>query len=158
MESPEGLRREQVRIVNCRDAAQGMAHSLRAGLLELLRLEPQLDAVVVMLADQPFILPAMIDRLVEKMEENAELDYAAYQLKSGAASPPALLARTMFGAVLLLDGDAGARKLFAQSRYKGAVLMPTTQDLLFDVDTPEQLEQARAYYLDRTGNISVANM
>ncbi|MBW7461689.1 NTP transferase domain-containing protein, partial [Paenibacillus sepulcri] len=46
------------RIVACKEAHLGMSHSIREGLAALLSDEP--DAIVVALADQPFITAALL--------------------------------------------------------------------------------------------------
>lgn len=124
-------------------SAQGMSRSLRSGLEALLALYPHTDAVLIALADQPFVTARMAERLVEALEHNSTLDYAAYS-DGSATMPPALLRATMFSALEELEGDQGARRLFATGKYKGAVLdLNGEQDFaLHDIDDEDSLQAA----------------
>jgi len=54
-----------VMLVHNDDYAEGMSTSLRAGLKAV---RPEVDAVVVMLADQPFVDTSVIDSLIDLYE------------------------------------------------------------------------------------------
>ncbi|SFE19068.1 molybdenum cofactor cytidylyltransferase [Paenibacillus algorifonticola] len=124
-------------------SAQGMSCSLRSGLEALLALYPDTDAVLIALADQPFVTARMAERLVEALERDSTLDYAAFS--DGAATmPPALLRTTMFSALEELEGDQGARQLFATGKYNGKILdLNGEHDFaLHDIDDEDSLQAA----------------
>ncbi|MFC3249981.1 NTP transferase domain-containing protein [Paenibacillus sepulcri] len=77
------------RIVACKEAHLGMSHSIREGLAALLSDEP--DAIVVALADQPFITAALLKRLISVFAKNPDADYVAGGMGVSAAAPPAVL-------------------------------------------------------------------
>lgn len=91
------------------DSDKGMAFSLRIGLAAAQAKHRKLDAVVVLLADMPFVTSTLINRLIHRFEQNSSLDYVA-SLDGTVMKPPILLARSMFTAVHALDGDIGARR------------------------------------------------
>ncbi|WP_341282598.1 NTP transferase domain-containing protein [Paenibacillus sp. FSL H8-0537] len=121
-------------------AARGMSYSLHSGFEALLALHPHTDAVLIALADQPFVTARMAERLIEALEQDSALDYAAFS--DGAATmPPALLRTTMFSALKELEGDQGARRLFATGKYKGEILDLNGEPdfALHDIDDEESL-------------------
>lgn len=140
-----------VHVAVCGRSTDGMSRSIRSGLLHALSVRPQLEAVMVTLADQPFLSAALVNRLIEYWASQTGLDYAAASFKEAGGNgrvlmPPAILKSTMFEELLRLEGDEGARKLFQMSRFKGGSVEPFGRMCLFDVDTPEDADLARAHY------------
>lgn len=148
----EHLSRSQLEIIVCADAYKGMSYSIRSGVDAILSSNPNVDAIVIALGDQPFITAEMVRRLIMLMKENAEIDYAASSNK-GVVMPPAILAKTMFPALLKLEGDAGARKLLLSADYRGMIVNYEGNDsqLLLDVDDEISLADARDYYYKSKG-------
>jgi molybdenum cofactor cytidylyltransferase len=141
-----------VSVIVCTEASKGMSYSIRCGLEALLREEPALDAVVVALADQPFITSGMIDGLIRCWSERPELDFVAtavHEAEEGeiVLMPPAILSRSMFDSLFQLRGDAGARKLFESTDFQGFGLLAVDRQSLFDVDTPADFDLAQEWYL-----------
>ncbi|MDQ8735296.1 NTP transferase domain-containing protein [Paenibacillus sp. LHD-38] len=140
-------------IVSCAESTMGMSHSIRQGVHAIISDEPATDAILVTLADQPFICAEMIAELIRYWTERPELDFVATAIhdteeKEIALTPPAVLSRSMFAALLGLQGDAGARKLFHSPQFKGYCLVAADEQALFDVDTPADLEWAKKHFLD----------
>ncbi|MCD9023317.1 nucleotidyltransferase family protein [Cohnella silvisoli] len=130
----------KLRIARCEDAALGMSYSLREGLRATLSESPQ--AIMIVLADQPFITSELLDNLVAVYRDRPDLDFVAC-VGANAAMPPVLFAPSMFDAISRLEGDRGARKLLASPAYRGS-LVPVKSDLVFtDIDTPLELTIAR---------------
>jgi len=141
-----------VSVVECAEASKGMSYSIRCGLEALLREEAALDAVVVALADQPFITSGMINRLIRCWSERPELDFVATAVHEADEAgivlmPPAILSRSMFDSLFQLRGDAGARKLFESTDFQGYGLLAVDHQTLFDVDTPADFALAKKRYL-----------
>jgi molybdenum cofactor cytidylyltransferase len=113
----------------------GMSSSIKVGLQELLKFEPNLDAVVIMLCDQPYITAIHIDALIDRFHETESAVVAA---KYGDTfGVPALFSRKLFPRLLELSGDQGARLLIrSQSDQVESVTIP---EAAFDIDTPEDL-------------------
>ncbi|MFC5471962.1 NTP transferase domain-containing protein [Cohnella suwonensis] len=141
-----------VRIVPCGDSPRGMSHSLRAGMKDAYRYRP--DAVIVALADQPFVTKELFGRLIGEYVRHPGVDYVACQ-GMDAALPPVLFAPSMFGALGQLEGDTGARKLLSSVRYRGAFAEMPSNQMEFDIDTPFDLREARQRWkgwIERGGN------
>lgn len=121
----------------CPEAAEGMSRSLRSEVSAAEALGA--DAVVVLLADQPFVQPTDIDALLRSVENDPTLDYAALADR-GQPKPPILLAHSMFPAVARLEGDVGARALLRDARYRGVRLSASDDSCFLDADTPDDLD------------------
>jgi len=129
------------RIVRVRDEPAGLSVSLREGLKELLPSRP--EAVLVVLADQPFATANLFESLILAFKEQGNSpDYAACS-SFGMPHPPALFAPAMYKALANLEGDRGARKLLVSPEYRGVLLEVGGGAVLYDIDTPEQLEEGR---------------
>lgn len=143
---PEETRHElesgRCRIVACAEASLGMAYSLRMGIQVAEELAA--DGAMVILADQPFIETAMLDRLIDAYEAGVEFDYVASGDK-GVPKPPVILGSGMWSAIASLEGDAGARALFHMPAYHGQIV--GAEELTFmDIDTTPRYEEAKAIY------------
>ena len=135
-------------IIPVLDHAEGMAASIRCGLQTALSgAEGTMpEVVLIALADQPFVTSIYLRILIEVHRETGG-DYTVGGTgDSSVLSPPAILSRSMFPALLDLRGDTGARKCFACPEFKGTVIPNHTPERLMDVDTPEDLIVARAYW------------
>lgn len=139
-------------VVTCAEAERGMSFSIRVGLLHTLGQNPSLDGVLVALADQPFVTSDMFAELVHYWTARPVLDFVATASQdcseqSIVLTPPALLSKTMFPAMLALDGDTGARKLFHSPTFKGFGLAAADAQALFDVDTLADFDMAKKRFL-----------
>lgn len=108
----------------------GQGGSIRIGL----SLVPDpYQAALFLLGDQPLISPALINIILLRFESSrAPIVIPRYQGKQGN---PVLIARSLFGRLYQLSGDAGGRQLF--SEYQQAIDYLETDDpaVLIDVDT-----------------------
>lgn len=95
------------------------------------------DALLYMLADQPFVTPEHLHGLHRRWTGAAEQIVAsAYD---GTLGPPALFGSGCFEALSALDGDEGARLLFADERFDVARIPFAAAAI--DIDTPQDLER-----------------
>lgn len=118
----------------------GMSSSIRAGLGELLKIEPGVDAVVITLCDQPFISSVQIDALIDRFREASDLIVAAkYRDTVGV---PALFSSETFGDLVNLKGDKGARQIIRR-RHKD-VASVSIEEASFDVDTDDDEKMLRS--------------
>ena len=119
-----------VNICINQDWQTGMSSSIKAGLKELLELEPNLAAVVITLCDQPHIASGDIALLIAEFQiTNASIVAASY---SGTSGVPALFSSHLFHKLFELDGDAGARNLIRQRDDIMAIEMESAR---IDIDT-----------------------
>jgi molybdenum cofactor cytidylyltransferase len=133
------LNRSQVLV--CNEADLGISYSLRYGLEAARLLEA--DAVVVILADQPFITTEMINRLIHEYTRNPALDYIASG-DAGRKKPPILWSRSVFPRLADLVGDQGARSILASSDCHGLVVEEPLGYRFLDADTLEDVEKIRS--------------
>ncbi|MFO7308202.1 MAG: nucleotidyltransferase family protein [Pseudomonadota bacterium] len=133
-EAVEAVLPPGVTAVRNADHASGIASSLRCGLAAL---PEEVAATVVLLGDMPRVGAVAIDRLVALFEEAPHVAAVAPTWR-GEPANPVLIARRLFAEVMRLEGDQGARRLFAG---RGDVLTVATDDpaMAIDIDTPEAL-------------------
>ncbi len=91
------------------DWQTGMSSSIRGGLAALLVLEPNVDAVLITLCDQPFVTTEHIDSLIAQFTRHRSAIVAAKYGKTTGV--PALFANEVFDDLLDLEGDKGARQI-----------------------------------------------
>jgi molybdenum cofactor cytidylyltransferase len=115
--------------VVCQEWAEGQAASLRCGLAAL----RAVDAVVVVLGDQPGITPEAIEAVIEAPGDEDAVR-AAYD---GTPGHPVLLRRSLLARADELRGDSGFRDLLRNATVReveiGALADPS------DIDTREEL-------------------
>ncbi len=111
---------------------KGMSTSLRIGIETLLALSPQLDALVLMLCDQPFVSTPFINQLVKSYNATKQSIVASQYAE--VIGVPALFPRTFFPVLSTLKGDQGARQVIKQ--FIPTVLRVPFPAGAFDIDTP----------------------
>jgi CTP:molybdopterin cytidylyltransferase MocA len=135
-----GARAEQIRpvvggaaeVVVAEDWAEGQAASLRAGVAAF---AGAVDWALVLLADQPFLTPAVVEGVLAARGDDVDAVRAVF---GGRPGHPVLLGRRVLAEVPSLKGDTGARDLLARFRvrvFEASRLCDPT-----DIDTPNQLE------------------
>ena len=128
-------------VVN-KDFAQGMASSLRAGLLGV---TSEMNAALIVLADQPFVRPETIDRIIEGYRfSDAEIVIPFYK---GSRGNPVLLDRSVFLESMALEGDSGCRAIFGSHADGIIELEVDDAGILLDIDSRDDYERLRAYDL-----------
>jgi len=135
----DGLRRELSNIdldtVENKDWQSGMSSSIKLGLSKLIELEPQLDALLITLMDQPKVTASHLAEFVSMFAElRPPLIAAEY---SGTAGVPALFSRVFFNELLQLKGDQGARSII---RARSAVQTISLDEAAIDIDSVSDLE------------------
>lgn len=129
----------RLEAVACQDSRLGMSFSIRSGLDRALAEDP--DAVLIVLADQPFLASSELTSLVRSAQKEEALDYAAFG-RRGKAHPPVLFKRAMFAALAGLRGDEGARRLLADGTWRGKLLEIDAEEFFADVDTLDDWRRA----------------
>jgi molybdenum cofactor cytidylyltransferase len=120
-----------VRFVANPDFRRGLSTSLRAGVEAL---EPSTRAAIIVLGDQPGVTADIIDQVIEESRRSRQPivvpEYA------GTRGNPVMFDATIFGELLTIAGDQGARAVIARDATRVAtVSFPF--DMPADVDTPE---------------------
>ncbi|MGF1543514.1 MAG: NTP transferase domain-containing protein [Parvularculaceae bacterium] len=125
------LRRRGLETIENTRADEGLGASLALAAATALRGEAV--AMVVCLADQPFVDGALMGRLIGAL---GDAD-AVVCLADGVAGPPAAFSARALGVLSRLEGDVGARKII--DGFENVVRMPAPSWRVRDVDTPEDL-------------------
>jgi molybdenum cofactor cytidylyltransferase len=117
------------------DWARGLGSSIRAGVEAAARADPPGDAVLLLLADQPRVCGATLDRLIDAFEATGRSIVACTY--AGTAGAPALFARRHFPALLSLEGDRGAKAVI--EAQPGDVEHIACDEAAIDLDSPDDL-------------------
>jgi molybdenum cofactor cytidylyltransferase len=115
---------------------EGMASSIRLGVRTLAFAAKDAEGVVLMTCDQPAVTAEHLRSLMMRVEVTA----SRYAERNGV---PAFFPKNFFDRLMRLKGDTGARELLAAApseELAGGEL---------DVDTLEDLEQARSLFARR---------
>jgi molybdenum cofactor cytidylyltransferase len=133
--SLDGLMLERI---HNRDPGAGLSASLK---LAVRALPSTARGAVILLGDMPRIAPSLIDRLIDAFDAAPVEPVAVVPLRGGRRGNPALIGRSLFAAVRMLEGDKGARDLIAAAREN--ILELTAGDLAteIDIDTREDLRR-----------------
>lgn len=119
-------------IVGNEGAPEGMASSIRVGVGAALKAGA--DGVLVMACDQPAVTAEHLRELMLGGGEPVASRYA------GRRGVPAYFPVRVFGELMALRGDGGARELLQEAK---SVELPGGE---LDVDTVEELARARALF------------
>lgn len=114
----------------------GQAHSLQCGIRAAQTYEPA--AVMILLADQPFVGMDMINHLINYYCVS-QTSYVAACFE-GILRPPVIFSEGWFKELMGLKGDEGARKLLRRGLSKGISVAFENPLLFFDVDTMDQYQ------------------
>ena len=116
---------------------EGMASSLRMGIEYMQQNHVNVDAILFLVCDQPYLHSALLKDLIALQKEK-DLPIAASSY-GGKIGTPALFHQSTFGSLMLLKGDTGARKLLDERMNDVAVLH--FEKGVYDIDTVEDYEQ-----------------
>lgn len=121
------------KVVENKVFAEGCSSSYRAGLAAVY---PESEAVMIILGDQPGILPGTIDTLAtEWRQKDAPIALCSYQGRKGH---PMIFARSMFAQLEDLHGDKAAWKLVDANA-------DLVQEVNFDLPFPDDINTAKDF-------------
>lgn len=123
------------RVLTClnSDWESGIASSIRVGLKKV-EAESEADAVLLALADQPFISASDLQVLIAGFVSGSRLVASSYD---GLPGVPAIIGKEFFNALRALKGDAGAGRWL---RMQGdAVKLVSTPTVSRDMDTEDDV-------------------
>ena len=117
---------------------EGQASSIRVGIGAL---PAGTEAVLIALGDQPFVAGEIIPALLAARERTGKA-IVAPRYRDGRGNP-VLFSRELFGELLEVSGDQGARSVVERDAGRVTLVdfdLPMPQDL----DTPEDYDRLRA--------------
>lgn len=116
---------------------EGMASSVRLGISTLQQSYPAIAAAVIMLCDQPFVTPELLNELVVAQQRSGKKIAASHY--KNTAGVPVLFERSLFPELLKLQGQEGAKKLLVQFAEE-VVTVPFPEGET-DIDTAADYER-----------------
>ena len=117
--------------------SDGLSTSLAAGIAAL---PDDAEAVLVLLADMPFVTAAMLDRLIGAFEAGRPPPIVV-PTHGGRRGNPVLWPRRCFADLAAVEGDKGGRELIAR-QGDAVVAVEIGAAASTDIDTPEALAEA----------------
>jgi len=119
----------------------GMGSSIKTGLNYLVQSDADLDAVLILVCDQPALTAEYLQKLILKFQEKKKAIVASrYSDSSGV---PVLFGRSFFSNLLLLNDDHGAKKIVQQ--FPDQLETVEFPNGAFDLDTEDDYQN----YLNR---------
>ena len=120
-------------VLGADEAANGMGHTLSAGVAE----RSGAPGWLVVPGDMPLVGPASILAVASALEQHA----VAYAQHRGRRGHPVGFAAELYSELIVLRGDDGARRVML--RYPAQGVEVDDPGVLLDVDTPADLEELR---------------
>ena len=117
-----------------------MAGSLKAGVAAM---PEDRSGAIVLLGDMPLVKISTIDAMVERFGREDRMPDAVIPIHEGVPGNPVLLGRTLFAAIMRLEGDKGARALLAEPDRMILSLPVEDEGVVIDVDTTEMLRRLK---------------
>ena len=121
-----------VQVVVNADYKKGQLSSLVAAMNAL---PAEVEAILLCLADHPFITVELVNRIVGKFVETG--DPIIVPACDGERGHPTLFARLLFAQLLNAPEDQGARYVLYSNESKVLELETSEPGCLFGIDTPE---------------------
>ena len=125
------------------DWDQGMSTSLKAGLKRAREINPQIEGVLALVVDQPYLTYNHLTKLIDHAQG---ADYLVYTRAHDVFGVPAFIGSQYFDKLEMLSGDQGARSLFddTQEHHLG-IHFPAAA---IDIDTEEDLRNYLSHGFD----------
>ena len=118
--------------------AEGMSTSVRAGLRVV---RPEIQAVLLVLADQPALTPDLVRTLVARYQATGALIVAPFY--QGQRGNPVLFDRTLFAELLAVEGDRGGRLLIMSHQEQVERVEIDDPAVIMDIDTRHDYDRVR---------------
>lgn len=98
-----------IEVVENMNWSEGLASSIRCALSSVLETNPETEAVILVLCDQPFLTADILHEIVEKyLSSGKSIVHCSYGDVSG---PPTLFHKSLFRYLMELKGGQGAKKV-----------------------------------------------
>lgn len=142
------LDRMPITIIDNPQWEAGMASSIKMGLVGAYMTLKDLEAVIFLTVDMPYVSPRLIEEIIakaEKIEEGKEEtpDIVACRY-GGQMGIPVLFKRKLFNDLLELSGDNGAKKVILANKEKTVTIdFPQGKT---DLDTIEEYRNFLSNY------------
>ena len=115
---------------------EGIASSIRDGIKALVETDPHTEGAVLMLCDQPYVTPALVNELI-MVHQNTGKPIVACSY-SDTLGVPALFHKSIFPALLQLKDDLGAKGIIQQHAKNTEVITFSKGNVDIDTETDYQ--------------------
>lgn len=127
---------ESVTIVSNKNFTEGIASSIKAGVTHVLDHYKNIENIILMVCDQPYVEGNLLKHLVEtKHTANKPIAACSYMDTIGV---PALFDKRYFPELLSLQGEEGGKKILFKHKDSIASIPFPAGDI--DIDTPADYE------------------
>lgn len=121
----------------------GISSSMHIGFEQLLSVEKNIDHILFVLSDQPFLSATHLRQLLVKhFKGNAMATYSEYD---GVLGVPAVFSQSAFPFLKMLKGDQGAKKLTSVTGFEFDSI--PFEKGHFDIDTEEDVTKLKTMEL-----------
>jgi molybdenum cofactor cytidylyltransferase len=131
------LRESGASVVENPEWRGGLGTSIRCGLRHLITAAPELEAVVLLACDQPFVEAETVSGLMAKQAITGKAIVASSY--ANTLGIPALFDRSCFAALLALPDESGAKAIIEARRDEVAQI--EFEKGAIDIDTPADFER-----------------
>jgi molybdenum cofactor cytidylyltransferase len=126
------IRKTKARVIINPDYRKGMSSSIKAGLASV---QPLAKAILLVLADQPFVSSHLINHLLrEYAKQGKGILIPVYHSRRGH---PIIISLNYKNELMALEGDIGAREIIARHPEDVLELKVESPEINLDIDTPE---------------------
>lgn len=132
----KGLNIGNFAIIINEDWELGMGTSISKGVSAALKANSNLEHILILLSDQPFVTKEKIQELIRVQLENKKP--ATFSEYAGEVGVPAMFSQETFSDLMALKKDQGAKKLILEEKISFETLKFEGGN--FDVDTAEDVE------------------
>ncbi len=116
---------------------EGLASSIRCGLNDVLKINPETEAIILVLCDQPFLTTDILSQIIEKYHQTGQpIIHCLYGDTSG---PPTLFHKSLFPNLMELKGGQGAKKVV--DMFPDRRVYIDFPEGKMDIDTQEDYQQ-----------------
>jgi len=130
------INRRNFEVVINENWEEGMSTSIRKGISEALKLEKELEHILMLLSDQPLVTKDMLEELIRiQLDSNKQATFSGY---AGDIGVPAIFSSEIFSELKKLKGDQGAKKLIYDTDFQYGTVQFENGN--FDVDTTADVE------------------
>lgn len=131
------IKNEAVDIVFNEIWEEGMASSIRCGLTAVTAKVQDLNSVIFMVCDQPFVTTGLLQNLIREKEKSGKNIVASAYAE--IAGTPVLFDKSVLPELMDLQGDIGARKIIVKNKNRVATIdFPLGK---VDMDTAEDYKK-----------------
>jgi molybdenum cofactor cytidylyltransferase len=133
------LEKTNVLIVENRSWQQGVGTSIRAGVQHVIDRKRDVDAIVLLVCDQPFVDGRVIKKLIALPEKTRRPIIASSY--GGTLGVPALFSPCCFHELLAINDTSGAKSVIVRNRQRVTeVIFPEGN---IDIDTAEDYKRLK---------------